>query len=355
MLLFLIGFATASLVNNTECLKSCSDNGKCYEIFELVDDILINYTKCVCSEGYTGESCSECNENRFGSLCELCPFQNQKVCSGHGICDVGITGSGKCLCEDGFSRESNCSEEIKFLERWPAIAGGTFILILAAILCIGLIVIMSKAPILPRSAGSIILGIIIGFTYAILYPDTKFSQTLFFDPKIFFLILIPPIMFEAGFSLKKTDFFGNIGTILLFAIIGTMLTAIIFGFLLYLVCNLLGLYPFTLIEALLFGSLISATDPVATISINQLLHLNSSLTAVIFGESVLNDAISIALFRVFSTFVLTNDVEISEMVTYFLYIFFGSISIGLFIGIIGSLIFKFFRFSEILDSAMFFI
>ena len=356
MLIFLLGLVNSKLVDVSLCPNQCNkDKGECYEVYEIVDDEPVQSHICACLEAFTGEGCAACGEGRFGELCKPCPQHNLKLCAGHGVCNEGIRGTGTCICDQGFSAESNCSEEIRFLERWPNLAGGTCILILASILCIGLIVMMLRAPKLPRSAGAIILGICIGFAYAILYPDATFSQTLFFKPQIFFLILIPPIMFEAGFSLNKTDFFGNLGTVLVFAILGTMLTALIFGVLLYFVCNLLGLYEFSFLEALLFGSLISATDPVATISINKLLNLNSSLNAVIFGESVLNDAISIALFRVFSSFILEAEVVWETVVTDFLKLFFGSISIGLIAGILGSLIFKYLRFSEILDRAMFFV
>ena len=54
-------------------------------------------------------------------------------------------------------------------------------------------------------------------------------------------------------------------------------------------------------EALLFGALISAVDPVATLSImgNPELHCDPLLYSLVFGESVLNDAVAIVLFRVF--------------------------------------------------------
>ncbi len=162
-------------------------------------------------------------------------------------------------------------------------------------------------------------------------------------------------MFEAGFSLNNVDFFNNIGTILLFAIFGTLLTAVIFGIVIFIVCNVFSIYPFMLIETLLFGALISATDPVATISINKLLRLNKNLTAVILGESVLNDAISIALFKVFSEFITDKDLLWASVITDFIYVFFGSISIGFLSGLAISIVFKLFRFSPMLDSALFII
>lgn len=50
-------------------------------------------------------------------------------------------------------------------------------------------------------------------------------------------------------------------------------------------------------ECMLFGALISATDPVTVLAIFHELHVEVDLYAFVFGESVLNDAIAIVMFR----------------------------------------------------------
>ena len=352
-LIILLNLAFSAQVNVTLCPSSCNSNGDCLLLYEKLSDSVSQYFLCSCHSGFVGETCDACSINRFSSLCEHCPTHNSKVCAGHGVCDLGISGSGRCICDEGFTSESNCAEETQFLTIWPQVAAGTSVLVIAAILCITLILFISRAPLLPRSAGSIVLGLAIGMLFKVLDTETQFNKTLIFKPEIFFMVLIPPIMFEAGFSLNKNDFFNNIGTILIFAVLGTMLTAIIFGVLLYLLCNLFWVYKFSFIQTLLFGALISATDPVATISINRLLQLNKNLTAVIFGESVLNDAISIALFKVFSGFAMSGDVQWMELVYSFLMLFFGSIGIGIASGVLISVVFKLFRFNDLLDCALF--
>ena len=85
-----------------------------------------------------------------------------------------------------------------------------------------------------------------------------------------FVVLLPPIIFEAGYSLKRKDFFDNIGAITLFAMVGTMISTFIVGGLSFYAARL-GLIrnvdQENPMEALLFGALISAVDPVATLSI----------------------------------------------------------------------------------------
>lgn len=64
-----------------------------------------------------------------------------------------------------------------------------------------------------------------------------------FDPEIFFNIILPPIIFYAGYSLKRKYFFRNLGAILTFAIVGTTISAFLIGLLMY---GAIKLWPATL-------------------------------------------------------------------------------------------------------------
>ena len=50
-------------------------------------------------------------------------------------------------------------------------------------------------------------------------------------------------------------------------------------------------------SSLVFGSLISAVDPVATLAIFNALDVDATLHMLVFGESVLNDAVAVVLYR----------------------------------------------------------
>lgn len=55
------------------------------------------------------------------------------------------------------------------------------------------------------------------------------------------------------------------------------------------------MYQLDLVESFAFGSLISAVDPVATLAIFQAIEVDQVLYMLVFGESVLNDAVAIVL------------------------------------------------------------
>ena len=123
------------------------------------------------------------------------------------------------------------------------------------------------------------------------------DQKATFDPEIFFNILLPPIIFHAGYSMKKRFFFRNIGAILTFAFIGTTLSTFTVAGCMYGITRISHLSHFTFLDSLRFGALISATDPVTILAIFTDLHVDVNLYAIVFGESVLNDAVSIVITR----------------------------------------------------------
>ncbi|KAK9293511.1 hypothetical protein QLX08_011570 [Tetragonisca angustula] len=127
--------------------------------------------------------------------------------------------------------------------------------------------------------------------------DNEIDLKATFDPEIFFNIILPPIIFHAGYSLKRKYFFRNLGAILMYALIGTSISAFIIGALMYAFVQLIPHLSasFTFLDTLYFGALISPTDPLTIISIFNDLHVDVNLYALVFGESVLNDAVAIVL------------------------------------------------------------
>lgn len=186
-----------------------------------------------------------------------------------------------------------------------------------------------------------------------------------FDPEIFFNIILPPIIFHAGYSLKRKYFFKNLGAILTFALIGTTISSFVVGTLMYVFLQLVPNLKsgFTYLDSLYFGALISPTDPLTILAIFNDLKVDVNLYALVFGESVLNDAVAIVLSGAIQNYGEryqsgTGGFEANAFllaVGDFIGIFSLSLGIGAIMGCITALLTKFTRVRDfpLLESALF--
>lgn len=201
---------------------------------------------------------------------------------------------------------------------------------------------------LPESAAAIVVGMIVGGLARAVYPSTEEMNFLSFEPELFFFLLLPPIIFEAGYSLQKSDFFANFWTISLYAVIGTIISTFIVGFSVYLlgILKIVEIDASSPMESLVFGALISAVDPVATLSImgNPELNCDPLLYSLVFGESVLNDAVAIVLFKTFMKFYESEEEftagTIPVTLLNFTAVSLGSVIVGVIIALICSYLCK---------------
>uniref|UniRef100_A0A2K5E7M4 Sodium/hydrogen exchanger n=1 Tax=Aotus nancymaae TaxID=37293 RepID=A0A2K5E7M4_AOTNA len=155
--------------------------------------------------------------------------------------------------------------------------------------------------VVPESALLIVLGLVLGGIVWAADHIASFTLT----PSVFFFYLLPPIVLDAGYFMPNRLFFGNLGTILLYAVVGTVWNAATTGLSLYgvFLSGLMGDLQIGLLDFLLFGSLIAAVDPVAVLAVFEEVHVNEVLFIIVFGESLLNDAVTVVLYNVFESFV----------------------------------------------------
>mmetsp|Transcript_13592 Transcript_13592/g.19488 ORF Transcript_13592/g.19488 Transcript_13592/m.19488 type:complete len:530 (+) Transcript_13592:151-1740(+) len=207
-----------------------------------------------------------------------------------------------------------------------------------------------KLYFMPDSAGTILVGVAASAIMALL--GHNFSSYLTIVPGIAFYALLPLIVFEAGYCFEcSIEFMQNLFPILMYATIGAMISTFIIGYSVFYFAKwgliTSGIDTLNPMEALMFGALISATDPVATLSImgNKELHVDGNLYSLVFGESVLNDAVSIVLFKTFEFYYNQHIVDfglddVLRCLLAFCIISASSIFVGLAMGLIQSYIYK---------------
>ncbi|XP_047993023.1 sodium/hydrogen exchanger 3 isoform X2 [Leguminivora glycinivorella] len=151
----------------------------------------------------------------------------------------------------------------------------------------------------PESCLLIFVGVLIGAL--LLSTHTVHVQPL--TPDTFFLYMLPPIILDAGYFMPNRLFFDHLGTILLFAVVGTVFNTLTIGASLW-ACGQTGMFGCTtpLLDMFLFSALISAVDPVAVLAVFEEIHVDEVLYIVVFGESLLNDAVTVVLYHMFEAY-----------------------------------------------------
>ncbi|CAI9087077.1 OLC1v1007488C1 [Oldenlandia corymbosa var. corymbosa] len=178
---------------------------------------------------------------------------------------------------------------------------------------------------LPEASASLLIGLIVGVLANISDTETNIRAWFNFHEEFFFLFLI--LMLATPF-LQPKPFFSNFGAIVTFAIVGTFVASMVTGILVYLGGLIYLMYRLPFVECLMFGALISATDPVTVLSIFQELGTDMNLYALVFGESVLNDAMAISLYRTMSLVRshISSEQNFFMVIVRFLETFVGSMS-----------------------------
>ncbi|XP_059832398.1 sodium/hydrogen exchanger 2-like [Hypanus sabinus] len=218
----------------------------------------------------------------------------------------------------------------------------TLWIMLASLAKIGFHLYIKLPSIVPESCLLIIVGLIMG---GIMYGVNEGSAPVM-STDTFFLYLLPPIVLDAGYFMPSRPFFENIGTILWYAVVGTIWNAFGVGLSLYGICQIdsFGLKDISLLYNLLFGSLIAAVDPVAVLSVFEEIHVNEQLHILVFGESLLNDAITVVLYKLFKTFCIMPSIAVSDIlvgIIKFFLVGFGGLLVGVIYGIIAALTTRF--------------
>ncbi len=125
-----------------------------------------------------------------------------------------------------------------------------------------------------------------------------FLDDLVLTPELLFYIFLPVLIFESGFNMNIRKMLDNAWAISLLAVVSVIISSTVIAVLLYLLLPLIGIQiPF--IVALMFGAVISSTDPAAVLSLFREFGVPRRLAMIFEGESLINDGTAIALFFIF--------------------------------------------------------
>uniref|UniRef100_A0A8C5GIY9 Sodium/hydrogen exchanger n=1 Tax=Gouania willdenowi TaxID=441366 RepID=A0A8C5GIY9_GOUWI len=190
---------------------------------------------------------------------------------------------------------------------------------------------------IPESCLLISIGLIVG---AIMH-SVKEEPPAVLDTDVFFLYMLPPIVLDNGYFMPTRPFYENVGTVLWYAVVGTLWNSVGIGLSLYAICQfeVFGVQDINLQENLLFASIISAVDPVAALNVFEDIGVNEQIYIVIFGEGLFNDAVTVVLYNMFTFLADMPVVESSDVflgMARFLVVGVGGVLFGLLFGFVAA-------------------
>jgi Na+:H+ antiporter len=142
---------------------------------------------------------------------------------------------------------------------------------------------------LPYTVGLVLAGLLLGVVH--LFPAPELNKSLLFS------IFLPGLIFEAAFHIDFQELWRNRITVTSLAVPGVVASMVLTAVALVPLAGALGFMPgLTWRHALVFGALISATDPVAVIALFRKLGIPRRLALLLEGESLLNDGTGIVFF-----------------------------------------------------------
>jgi CPA1 family monovalent cation:H+ antiporter len=195
-----------------------------------------------------------------------------------------------------------------------------------------LVALVSKRLRFPFTIGLVIIGLLTGWvskSIPVLHPLSELRLT----PDVVVFVFLPMLLFQAAFTLDARSLLKNVFAVYMLAVPALLISTAVSGFLVhYFLCLPVWV-------ALLFGALISATDPAAVVALFKEMGAPRRLHLLVEGESLFNDGTALVVFRIILGIVLAGTFSVSNIgdgIVDFIVIAVGGSVVGLTMGALFS-------------------
>jgi CPA1 family monovalent cation:H+ antiporter len=201
---------------------------------------------------------------------------------------------------------------------------------------------------LPATIGVMLISVILGISLKIIEfisPEFVLPLRSFltdFDFSAFVLdFILCFLLFAGALHVNWSQLKGARATVFSYATIGVVISTLIIGFSTQLITGWFGMH-LGLVPCLLFGALISPTDPIAVIGILSQYKIPQKLKTEIIGESLFNDGVGVVIFAVIYSLITggTQAFTFGNIFEIFAIEVIGGVGIGLLVGYIGYMLMK---------------
>ncbi len=188
------------------------------------------------------------------------------------------------------------------------------------------VAILARRIRVPYTVALVVAGVVLG-SLELLQPPHLTKELLF-------SLFLPGLVFEAAFHLEFREFRRNALPIVALAVPGVVVSMLATALGVRPIVNALAGAPvLSWTDALVFGALIAATDPIAVVALFRSLGAPRRLTVLLEGESLLNDGTAVVLFTLILGLASGANASAGSLVGSFVAVVGGGVLIGAGVGL----------------------
>jgi monovalent cation:H+ antiporter, CPA1 family len=203
------------------------------------------------------------------------------------------------------------------------------------LLAASVIAAVAKRIGIPYTVALVLGGLLLSAApLGILSPLQLGNRPEWLTPDVILTLFLPALLFEGSLKIDFWHIKIDLVPLLLLANFGVLIATLVIG---YFVWRFAGM---ALIVALVFGSMVSATDPISVLAIFKDLKIAERLTVLVECESLFNDGTAIVLFQIFLAAAVGGAIGIAKGVGEFLLSVLGGAALGLALGYLTSKVIK---------------
>lgn len=199
------------------------------------------------------------------------------------------------------------------------------------LIAVSTIAVLTKYLRIPYTVALVLGGLLLSLLrLPFLSPLQPDQRPHWLTSDVILILFLPALVFEGSIKIDVRDILRDYAPLLVLATVGILLATLVTGSLVHWMIGL------PILIALLFGAIISATDPISVLAIFKDLKMNKRLSVLIEGESLLNDGTAVVLFNILLAAVVAGHLSASKGIGQFFLAVVGGTALGSILGYAGS-------------------